>query len=213
MSVNSETKRRSVLGMAIMALVIAPVPDGTVAAVDREHITGIYAGIPPSSPGVATDHIHIFSSGTAEPNHATDIANNVLFAGDIEVQGVGWFGGATNYSKIDSGGIQTFNGAAAINGLRIKRTSITSSPYTVLATDDHISLTTVSTAITLNLPAIIDGAVYHFKDQDENASGNNITLSPNGAETIENAASLVITNNGASVTLVGNSTTSNWEIQ
>lgn len=100
-----------------------------------------------------------------------------------------------------------------VSGRIINRTSVTSSPYTVLASDEHISVTTASVAITLNLPAIINGTIYHFKDQDGNSTGNNITLSPNGAETIENAASLVINTKGASITLVGNSTTSNWEIQ
>ena len=87
MAVDSETKRRSALGMVIMALVIAPVPDGAIAAVDREHIIGIYAGITPASPGVLTSNIHIFSTGTVEPNHASDSGNNVLIAGDLEAQG------------------------------------------------------------------------------------------------------------------------------
>lgn len=98
-------------------------------------------------------------------------------------------------------------------GRIINRTSVTTTPYTVLASDHHISVTTASTAITLNLPAIIDGTEYHVKDQDENAAGKNITVSPDGSDTVENAASLVINTNGASVTLVGNSTTNNWEIQ
>ncbi len=33
-----------------MSLVIAPVPDGAIGAVDREHIVGIYAGIAPGLP-------------------------------------------------------------------------------------------------------------------------------------------------------------------
>ena len=100
--------------MTIMALVIAPVPDGTIAAVDREHITGFYAGIPPSSPGVTADHINIFSSGTVEPNHAVDISDNVLFAGDVEVQGNIWGGGLSNYSKIGSGGDISLVGTAKV---------------------------------------------------------------------------------------------------
>ncbi len=47
---DTETKRRSVLGMGLMFLCIAPVPDGEVAAVDREHIIGLYAGIAPAAP-------------------------------------------------------------------------------------------------------------------------------------------------------------------
>ena len=120
----------------------------------------------------------------------------------------------TKALRIDSSLLATFAGTLKSDGGRvINRTSVTSSPHTVLAAAYHHSITTASVAITLNLPAIIDGTIYHFKDQDENSSGNNITLSPNGADTIENAASLTIVNNGASVTLVGNSTTNNWEIQ
>lgn len=104
MAVDTETKRRSVLASTIMALVIAPLADGTIANVDREHIIGIYAGISPSDP-VDTTAIHIFSTSKVEPNHASDSGDNVLVAGDIEVQGAGWFGGASNYSKIATEGI------------------------------------------------------------------------------------------------------------
>lgn len=100
--------------MLIAALVIAPVPDNTIAAVDREHIIGIYAGIAPASPGVTTDHIHIVSTGTVEPNHAADLGNNVLVAGQVEVQGGGYFGGAANYSKFETDGTLKFNGAATV---------------------------------------------------------------------------------------------------
>lgn len=47
MAVDTETKRRSVLGMTVMSLIVAPLADGTIANVDREHITSIYAGIAP----------------------------------------------------------------------------------------------------------------------------------------------------------------------
>lgn len=128
-----------------------------------------------------------------------------------------------NFAGTTNSGVQTwmededyFDFADTVKtsaGRIINRTSVTSTPYTILATDEHISVTTVSVAITLDLPAIIDGALYHIKDQDGNASGKNITVSPNGAQTIEQAASLTIRNDFASVTLIGNSTTSNWEIQ
>lgn len=104
MAVDSETKRRSVAGMLIMALAIAPVPDGTVAAVDREHATAIYAGIAPASPGVATNAIHIFSEATVEPDHVSDSGNDLLVAEQIEAQGGGYFGGPSNYTKISATG-------------------------------------------------------------------------------------------------------------
>jgi hypothetical protein len=37
--------------------------------------------------GLTTNAVHIFSTGDLEPNHITDSGNNVLLAGDIEIQG------------------------------------------------------------------------------------------------------------------------------
>ncbi len=100
-----------------------------------------------------------------------------------------------------------------LSGKIINRTSVTTSPYNILESDHHLSVTTSSIAITLNLPIIVDGTIYHIKDQDEQSSARNITVNPNGSNTIENASSLTIKVNGASITMVGNSTTNNWEIQ
>jgi len=114
---------------------------------------------------------------------------------------------------IHTGANPTFATLKSTGGRIKSRTTVTGSPYTVLATDEHISVTTASTAITLNLPAIVNGTIYHIKDQDENSSGENITVSPDGSDTIENAASLVISADGTCITIIGNSTTNNWEIQ
>lgn len=100
-----------------------------------------------------------------------------------------------------------------LSGKIINRTSVTTSPYNVSELDHHLSVTTSSIAITLNLPIIVDGTIYHIKDQDEQSSARNITVTPNGSNTIENASNLTIKVNGASITIVGNSATNNWEIQ
>lgn len=100
-----------------------------------------------------------------------------------------------------------------LSGKIINRTSVTTTPYAIKASDHHLSITTSSVAITLNLPVIVDGTIYHIKDQDEQSSARNITVNPNGSDTIENASSLTIKVNGAAITIVGNSTTNNWEIQ
>ena len=42
------------------------------------------------------------------------------------------------------------------------RTSVTTTPYIVEKSDHHLSITTSSIAITLNLPSIVDGTVYHI---------------------------------------------------
>lgn len=60
----------------------------------------------------ATIAIHIISTAAVSPKHAADSGNNILFAGDIEVQGVGYFGGLSNYTKMNAGGNLTFAGAA-----------------------------------------------------------------------------------------------------
>jgi len=114
MAVDTQTKRRSALGMTIMALAIAPVPDGTVGAVDREHILGIYAGIAPGTPVVLATLINKIGTGVVNPNHAADLNANVVFGGDVEVQGDAYFGGLANYAKIDSGGDVLFVGAAGL---------------------------------------------------------------------------------------------------
>ncbi len=114
MAVDSETKRRSVLGMVVMALAIAPVPDGTVAAVDREHIIGIYAGITPAAPGVSTTALNIISTTTLSANHVSDSGGNLLIEKDLEVQGQTWFGGAVDYSEFESDGTYVMNGAATV---------------------------------------------------------------------------------------------------
>ena len=171
MSVNSETKRRSVLGMTIMALVIAPVPDGTVAAVDREHIIGIYAGIPPSSPAIQTDHINIISSGKIEPNHAADISDNLLIADTLEVQQDLYAGGASNYLKVIDGAA-VFVGTAGL-------------PYGNCY-GDHVNWTQAS-AVQNTWYAIADSTMT------DNGNLNGITHDGNGLLTVTNAGRYLVT--------------------
>jgi hypothetical protein len=101
MAVNTENRRRSVLGMVIMSLVIAPVPDTLIGAADRKHITGFYAGV--NAP-VATSVLHITSTGPVEPNHISDSGDNHLFVGATEAQNGAFVGGATNYTEINATG-------------------------------------------------------------------------------------------------------------
>ncbi len=139
MAVDTETKRRSALGMVIMALAIAPVPDGTIAAVDREHIVGIYAGIAPAAPVVTTtllNYVGPVGSTVADypPNHVTDSGENLLITGAIEIQGAGWVedvfvvkgiadGGLTNYDLKVGDTITPDYGMVQIGNSVIGRTS------------------------------------------------------------------------------------------
>lgn len=168
MAVDSETKRRSAAGMLIMALAIAPVPDGTIAAVDREHATAIYAGIAPGSPGLQTSSLHIFAASIVEPNHVSDSSQNVLLEGAIEAQGGAYFGGATNYTQIIAGNItQTGTGRThesekfkltAIGGFAIRLTNKTGNNSVAgelveahQATADAVKLSAINSAITIGV--------------------------------------------------------------
>ena len=171
MAVDTETKRRSALGMVIMALAIAPVPDGTVAAVDREHIIGIYAGIAPSSPAVDTDNIQIDSTGKVEPNHAADTGGSRLIQDMVEAQGGGAFGGATNHTLITPTGDIHPKGSAFLvfekasgKGIKIDQTTPTFGFADLLG--DQFSKNTGGTKPTLTA---YNGAVdaWQFSNGDE----------------------------------------------
>lgn len=83
-----------------------------------------------------------------------------------------------------------------------KVTIPSSYPYTILGTDEIISVDTTTTANTVNLPAIpIQGKAYTVKDKSANASVHNITVSGNGNNIVGTtiASTLVISSNGGSV--------------
>lgn len=114
-------------------------------------------------------------------------------------------------------GISIANTIKTSGGLVTNITEVTTSTYTVLSTDYHISIqytaTGTQTATLSALSAANHGQVYHFKDADYNANANNITIATTGADTIDESATAVIINSGACVTVIGNNTTKNWEIQ
>ncbi len=113
MAIDTETKRRSVIGSSLLFLVTLPLADNTIANVDRMHITGLYAGITPTA-GITTTNLHILSTSVIEPNHVSDSGDNLLLKGQIEAQGGGFFGGATDYTQFEADGTPVFKGAATV---------------------------------------------------------------------------------------------------
>lgn len=185
MAIDTETKRRSVLGMGIMALAIAPLADGTIANVDREHIVGIYAGIAPAAPTATTLLNYIGATGKVvadfPPNHVSDSGDNLCILGDLEVQGEGFF------SRVNvSGPI----------GTRIQTITIDT---TLDNTHSTLIAATSGSVITLTLPTAASaydsmsgvGRIYNITAHYNNV--NNVIVDGDGAELI---------NDGADVTLV-----------
>lgn len=67
---------------------------------------------------------------------------------------------------------------------RANQTSVASSPYTVLDSDDILLVSTAS-ARTLTLPTAAIKRIIIIKDVTGTANTNNITLDPAGSDTVE----------------------------
>jgi len=95
---------------------------------------------------------------------------------------------ATTNGRLTDSANLTYNGSSIVNGSGsvFNTTRITAATYTALATDEIIFLDTDANAIALTLPAGVDGT--HYKIINCGSSGNNVTVIPNGAETVNNAA-------------------------
>jgi hypothetical protein len=107
--------------------------------------------------------------------------------------------------------------SALYGGMVMNRTTVNAATYAVLTADQHISVTYTATGtVVVTLPAISatnEGQVYHIKDAGYNASTNNITINPTGADKVENTTSATINASGTCLTFVANNATKNWEVQ
>jgi hypothetical protein len=95
--------------------------------------------------------------------------------------------------------------------LLYSKTSVTATPYVPAATDTT-ALVNVAGVVAVNLPAAASrsGLPLIVKDISGAAHTNNITITPNGVETIEGLASVVIRTDYGGYTLLP--VTSGWVI-
>lgn len=105
------------------------------------------------------------------------------------------------------------NAANAVYGIQAVRIA-TSSPVTVSATTDFgvYSDLSVAGAVAINLPAGVAGQIFVIGDGKGDAGTNNVTITPNGAQTINGAASLVLNTNRQVVMLQYSSTGTDWKV-
>lgn len=109
----------------------------------------------------------------------------------------------------------TSGGSVNAPGSGILTTSATvTGNYTVVAGDAQkvIVVDTASVAITLTLPAATTAMHFVVKDKTGSAATNNITIAPNGLDTIEGAASsYTVDANFAAISLISDGS-SNWAV-
>jgi 2-keto-3-deoxy-6-phosphogluconate aldolase len=119
----------------------------------------------------------------------------------------------TRYGVVKIGsGIDVTDGIISVtpNGI-INVTSVTDaqSPYAVASDDYYIGAIGAGAGITINLPVGVVGRVLIIKSEAGQLS--DVTIVPNGAQTIENAASYtILAATDGSITLVFRNT--NWNV-
>ena len=117
----------------------------------------------------------------------------------------------TKYGVVEIGtGINVTNGVISVppNG-QVNTTVVedADSPYAVTSTDYYVGVNGAGAGVTINLPVGVDGRELVIKSEAGQTS--DITVNPNGAETVENAASFsILAATDGSVTLIFRDT--NW---
>jgi hypothetical protein len=109
-------------------------------------------------------------------------------------------GGVGIAKNLHVGGTGNFTGA--LNAPVVGVTSVSATPYTVLATDTHIAVDNNANPFTVNLPAGTAGRKVTIFDKVGGAGVGTITINANGSENIKNLSSITLTTAYQSVTLL-----------
>jgi len=120
--------------------------------------------------------------------------------------------GELNWAALTSFLVDVANNAQTTNFQKIAVRTALTSPVTVAAATDCIVISdlTVAGAVTVNLPAGASKQVFFILDGKGDAATNNITIDGNGAETINGAATYVISTNKAGVGIIFDGT--GWKV-
>lgn len=159
---------------------------------------------------ITTNSLNITNSGVVSFNSATGLfSESALTQFDILV------GGASNaigsISPSTAGLVLTSNGVSAsptfqaIPGVTTSTTLVTSTPYTVLSTDDIILVDTVTiggvSSIVLPAAPIQDGQVWTIKDWSGQANLHIVTISVSGGANIDASPTFLLNESYQSVSI------------
>jgi hypothetical protein len=173
----------------------------------------IWDNVPTQTPGY-TFNINTSASGYSLAVGTTNLSRAISanFANDIVTLGDADGDQNSTYIQVDDGASYIKRTNALIED--IKETN--SANYTVINSDYYISYQRTATgAGAIDLPALSadnHGRVLIIKDADYNAGTNNITISADGSDTVEDNATFVMDTDGQAITLRANNTTKNWEL-
>lgn len=122
--------------------------------------------------------------------------------------------GELNWASLSDFQIALANSAQCTSFQKFAIRKATTTPVTVVAASDCVVTTQLAApgAVAVTLPAGANKQVFVIADGTGDAATNNITITPNGAETIAGSATLVLSSNRESVMLVYNSGDTDWKI-
>lgn len=122
--------------------------------------------------------------------------------------------GEVNWPSLSNFLIALGNSAAISTVMKQAVRVATTTPITVSNSSDCTVLAKLAApgAVAVTLPAGVDGRVFIVGDQTGDAGTNNITITPNGAETINGSATYVINDNRGSVMLQYSTTNTRWNV-
>lgn len=145
------------------------------------------------------EYIELVTQGSAPSDNKTVYVNS---SNDLYYRN-----GSGTSVQITSGGALAATGSGVVT-----YSGVTTTPFAVQSSDAQKILgVNTSTAKTLNLPAATNVVWIGIKDVSGTAATNNITVTPNGSDTIDGAASLTINENFAARWLMSDGS-SKWYV-
>lgn len=146
---------------------------------------------------------NLINSGNILPcaDNTYDLGSSALSYKDGYFDGTMFLNNNGGTALLVDAGRSRLDGLLETNGGRIVQTTRqTGTPYTIIATDHHVFMNTASQASTVNLPAGVAGTEYRIVNTG--GAGNDLTITPNGAELLLGANSDFTLSDGESLIIV-----------